>query len=149
MEELLETARKRLAERGYKWTEPRKEIIRTFLHEATRHVSAEEFHALLLQQKQSFGLATVYRTMEIMVETGLAHKLQFGDGCSRYEVSAGNRHLHHHLLCEACGKVTEVAMDLLEQLENRIEKEYAFSITGHHLKFFGLCSECSKPGRDG
>lgn len=147
--DMLNNARQRLAEKGYKWTGQRSTIIRLFFQGANRHKSAEELHEVLQRQEEGIGLATVYRTLEIMVETGLVHKLQFGDGCSRYELAMNDEHHHHHLVCYKCGRVFEVDLDLLEKLEQTIEEDLDFSITNHHLKFYGLCSNCKKLGKDG
>jgi len=143
VKELQEKARQNFAEHGYKWTGQRKEIVSFLAKESARHMSAEDLHALMLNQGYDIGLATVYRTLELMVNTGLVHKLQFGDGCSRYEVADDDHH-HHHLVCNACSKVYEVSMDLLEELEHKIEVDYDFRISGHHLKFYGICSACKK-----
>lgn len=136
-------ARLRLAEKGHKWTGQRRQIVSLFYQDPNRrHISAEELYAVLQKQDDRIGLATVYRTLEIMVESGLVHKLEFGDGCRRYELAAEDEHHHHHLVCSKCGEIFEVALDLLEDLEQKIEAEYDFSISGHHLKFYGLCTKC-------
>ena len=147
MEALLESARRRLIERGCKWTGQRRDILRNLLENPDRHLSAEELHYLLQQQGLVTGLATVYRTLDLLAETGIVHKLQFGDGCSRYELADEDHH-HHHLICSECGKVYEVDLDLLEKLERKVEDDYDFEISGHHLKFFGRCSQCKKHGED-
>jgi len=141
MDGLLEKARKQLVKKGYKWTGQRRDIITNLFNDSSRHISAEELHGILQKQELEIGLATVYRTLELMVEVGLAHKLQFGDGRSRFEL-ADDEHHHHHLVCNKCGSIYEVSMDLLEQLEHKIEVDYNFTILGHHLKFYGLCSNC-------
>lgn len=147
MEEFLQKARQLLAQRGYKWTGPRRDIIHALLRESYQHISAEELHALMQKQGYEIGLATVYRTLELLVETGLVHKLQFGDGCSRYELAEEDHH-HHHLVCARCGKIYEVSMDLLEELEHKIELDHDFAISGHHLQFYGTCSACKKQMRE-
>lgn len=149
MEKELDHIRRSLADSGFKWTGQRRKVISVFFQNSSRHMSAEEIYAVLQGQDKTIGLATVYRTLEIMVETGLVHKLEFGDGCSRYELSAGNEHHHHHLVCSGCGEIYEVALDLLEELEQKIELEYGFFISGHHLKFYGLCSKCKNKEKDG
>ncbi|MTI93970.1 MAG: transcriptional repressor [Firmicutes bacterium] len=147
MSELLKKAREQLTSKGFKWTEPRSEIISLLSEQTDAHVSAEELYELLQKKRPDIGLATVYRTLDLLAELGFAHKLNFGDGCSRYEVADSSHH-HHHLICSACGKVEEVPMDLLEQLEQEIESEYNFEIHGHHLKFFGRCGQCCTKGKE-
>ena len=143
MDDLLARAREKLAQLGYKWTDQRRDIIAYLAEDLNQHLSAEELHAILKERGEQIGLATVYRTLELMVEAGIVHKLQFGDGRSRYEVADADHH-HHHLICNRCGQVFEVPMDWLEELEQSIEKDYDFEITGHHLKIYGICSACKK-----
>ena len=140
-------ARDVLLAQGYKWTGPRREIIKLLLDNIERHVSAEELYSILQAKNSEIGLATVYRTLELLAEIGFIHKLNFGDGCSRYELADGDHH-HPHLICTGCAKVLEVEMDLLETLEQQIEREYSFAISGHHLKFFGLCQGCQQEAKE-
>jgi Fur family ferric uptake transcriptional regulator len=76
---------------------------------------------------------------------GVVCKMNFDDGCNRYElVHDEEDHQHHHLVCRGCGKVEEVEDDLLEVLEEKIEEKYNFKINDHSVKFYGYCSECRK-----
>ena len=122
--------------------------MRILAEDLNQHLSAEELYAILKERGEQIGLATVYGTLELMVEAGIVHKLQFGDGRSRYEVADADHH-HHHLICNRCGQVFEVPMDWLEELEQSIEKDYDFEITGHHLKIYGICSACKKKQLEG
>ena len=80
------------------------------------------------------GIATVYRTLQLFEKLNIVYKLNFDDGCSRYELSVGSEnHHHHHLICLNCGKVTEVKLDLLEALEEEIESEGQFTIVDHNV----------------
>ncbi|MGI6366602.1 MAG: Fur family transcriptional regulator [Bacillota bacterium] len=147
MPDLLSRARQKFALHGHKWTGQRREIVAVLDEDQSLHLSAEELHGILQERGQKIGLATVYRTLELMVDMGLIHKLQFGDNRSRFEV-ADEEHHHHHLVCNVCGKVYEVSWDLLEELEHKIEADHDFSVQGHHLKFYGICSACKRLGED-
>lgn len=147
MIDLVSRVRDKFAEHGYKWTGPRREIVEVLDGTQRRHLSAEELHGILQARGSKIGLATVYRTLELMAGVGMIHKLQFGDNRSRYEVADDDHH-HHHLVCNSCDKVIEVSVDLLEALEHKIEADYDFSIFGHHLKVYGMCSACKKAGED-
>lgn len=147
MSDLISRTRQKFAQQGHKWTGQRREIVEVLDGAQSRHLSAEELHGMLQARGIKIGLATVYRTLELMVRVELLHKLQFGDNRSRFEVADEDHH-HHHLVCNNCGKVFEVSMDLLEELEHKIEEDYDFSIFGHHLKFYGMCSACKKLGED-
>lgn len=147
MPDLVSRVRGKFAEHGYKWTGQRREIVEVLDGCQSRHLGAEELHGMLQAQGRKIGLATVYRTLELMVNVGLLHKLQFGDNRSRFEVADEDHH-HHHLVCNRCDKVFEVSVDLLEELEHKIEEDYDFSILGHHLKFYGICSACKNLRED-
>jgi len=143
----MKDLRGRLSERHYKMTPQRKEILQIFVDsEEGSHLSAEEVYELLRQKDFDFGLATVYRTLELLNELGILNKVEFGDGRTRYELSAANPqlHQHHHLICLNCKKIIEFEDDLLDDLENLISKKSDFEIVNHEVKFFGYCSDCRK-----
>ena len=82
------------------------------------------------------GLATVYRTLELLAEIKVVDKINFGDGVARFDLrKEGAKHFHHHLVCMECGKVDEIHEDLLPQVEERVETEYNFKILDHRLTF--------------
>lgn len=131
----------RLAELEYKFTPQRRAVIEVFLNNLSLHLSADEVYDLVRNEYPEIGIATVYRTLDLLVKLDVLQKLNFGDGCSRYELSQSEHH-HHHLICLKCGKLIEVAEDLLEKLEETITKENQFEIINHQLKFYGYCSNC-------
>jgi len=131
-----------LKEKGFKLTSQRGSVLDTILENTGKHLSAEEIYDLVKINCPEIGLATVYRTMQVLDELGLVYKNNFDDGRTRYEITQNEDHQHHHLVCRKCGKVIEVEEDLLEQLEHQVEKKYNFSITNHKVKFFGYCNEC-------
>ncbi len=131
-----------LAERDYKLTPQRKIIVETFLEHGERHLSAEEIYSLVKAKHPEIGMATVYRTLDLLAELGILQKMNFGDGRSRYEFSNQDEHHHQHLICLSCGDVLEFADDLLESLEKAIGEATKFKITDHQLKFYGYCKKC-------
>jgi len=131
-----------LQEKSYKITPQRQIILKVLLDNIEEHLTAEEIHTITKQKDPEIGLATIYRTLEILADLNILHKIDFGDGCIRYEFTDQEAHNHHHLICIKCGKVIEVNDDFLETLENWIEKKTGFHITNHQLKFFGYCKEC-------
>lgn len=143
----LQDLRGRLSERNYKMTPQRKEILQIFIDCGDGfHLSAEEVHELLSQKDFDFGLATVYRNVELLNRLGILNKVDFGDGRNRYELSNSDPqlHQHHHLICLNCKKVIEFEDDLLDDLENLIAKKSKFQIINHEVKFFGYCADCQK-----
>ena len=141
----LEDLRGKLSERGYKMTPQRKEILRIFVeHSDYHHMSAEDVYGILQKRESEIGLATVYRALDLLSEIGILVKVEFGDGCSRYELNTADPkiHHHHHLICLKCKKVIEFEDDLLDDLEADIAKKSGFQILNHEVKFFGYCKDC-------
>jgi Fur family transcriptional regulator, ferric uptake regulator len=132
-----------LKKKGYKLTPQRRAIVDIIIQNAGSHLTTEELYDLVKTECPEIGLATVYRTVQLLEELGVVSKLDLNDGCYRYElVREDENHQHHHLICSQCGKVIEVQGDLLEVLEHEIESKYDFKIKNHSVKFYGICSEC-------
>ena len=130
-----------LRTKGFKITTQRIKVIEILVDKADTHYTVEELYMEVNKIYPQIGLATVYRTVNLLNEIGLIAKLDFHDGVDRYELIT-NEHHHHHLICKICGKVIEVEGDFLDDIEEKISKKYEFEIEGHYLKFFGLCNEC-------
>ena len=139
----LQDLRGKLYERGYKMTPQRKQILQIFI-EHPEHLSAEDVYGILREQDSEIGLATVYRALDLLSDLGVLVKIDFGDGCARYELNTADPtvHHHHHLICVKCKKVIEFEDDLLEDLEATISKKSGFQILNHEVKFFGYCKDC-------
>lgn len=133
-----------LRDHSYKLTPQRQTILHTLWEHTDRHLSAEEVYMLVKNDYPDIGLATVYRTLDILAEIGVLQKNDFGDGRSRYEFSRHDEHHHHHLICVECGEVSEFDDDLLETLEAVIVKRNGFKVLDHDLKFYGYCQKCQK-----
>jgi Fur family transcriptional regulator, ferric uptake regulator len=134
-----------LKNKGYKFTPQRRAVINGIIYSVGKHLTAEELYEVVKGECPEIGLATVYRTLQLLEDMDVICKLDFDDGCSRYElVDEDEPHQHHHLICNDCGKVIEVEGDLLGELEKSIEKKYNFSIQNHSVKFYGICEECKK-----
>jgi Fur family ferric uptake transcriptional regulator len=135
----------KLQKEGYKLTTQRRAILKTIVDNHEEHLSCDEIYNIVKKEYPDLGIATVYRTLQLFEKLNIVYKLNFDDGCSRYELSTDSEnHHHHHLICLNCGKVTEVKLDLLEALEEEIESEGQFTIVDHNVKFYGYCSECRK-----
>lgn len=130
-----------LTENRLKLTHQRKLILDAFLS-AEHHVTAEELYEQLKAQNPGIGLATVYRTLNLLSTCGLAQRRQFGDGQSRYEHVVDHQH-HDHLVCKGCGKITEFENSHIEQLQDEVAREKGYLIFSHRLELYGLCSDCS------
>ena len=134
--------RKKLKEAGYKLTPQRIAILEAIETNKGKHLNTEEIYDLVRQRNPEMGLATVYRTLQLLEELEVVSSLNLEDGCVRYELYDNDHHNHHHLICSNCGAVIEVEGDLLDKLETKIEKDYDFKILDHKLKFYGICSKC-------
>lgn len=140
----LEDLKERLQLRQNKLTKQRKIVLEVFIENQEKHLSADDVYDILRQKSTDIGLATVYRSLELLSEIGILQKMEFGDGCSRYEIGTNepDRHQHHHLICLKCGKVEEFDDDMLEKLEVVVAKKSGFEIVDHQVKLFGYCKEC-------
>ncbi len=131
-----------ISKKKLKFTSQRNIILVTFLKEEG-HISTEELYKKVAQKYPSIGIATVYRTLKLLTECGLAYERQFGDGQSRYEHS--HEHIHHdHLICTGCGKIVEFENADIEKLQNEIAKKNRFKVYAHKLELYGLCGNCIK-----
>lgn len=141
----LERICQKMSEKDYRLTPQRQVILKIFLDNMDRHLSAEEVYQLVKKEHPKIGLATVYRTLDLLAELDVLQKMNFGDGRSRYELSSDeDTHHHHHLICLRCQRVLEFEDDLLEELEDRIEARSGFKIVNHQVKFYGYCRDCQE-----
>ncbi len=138
----LEDLKGILAGHGYKLTSQRKLILQVLLDNKGEHLSAEEVYNNVKEENPDVGLATVYRTLELFCQLGIAKQITFNDNCRRYELENDESH-HHHLICNNCGKVIEFNDEILEEFERNLQKSYDFKVTEHRIKFYGLCKDCS------
>ncbi len=150
MDQRLQGLFERLHEKEYKLTPQRRVVMKAFLNHSEDHLSADEVYNLVKQDHPEIGLATIYRTLDLLAEIGILQKLDFGDGRGRYELTGGREeHHHHHLICLSCGKVIGVEDDLLESLEALISRKTGFRIIDHDVKFYGHCRDCLKSKASG
>lgn len=135
-----------LREKGQKMTRPREVVLRAFL-EKEGHVSTEDILSASRVIDSGIGQATVFRTMKLISEAGLARDACQDEGPRLYEHSY--RHSHHdHLLCVKCGRIVEFFDPEIEKAQDRVFEEYGFYPAGHRLELRGLCGDCAD-GRGG
>lgn len=109
--------------------------------ESERHLSAEEIGRELEARDQLVGTATVYRTLELLVRSGLVVERDFGEGFRRFEPARGIPH-HEHLLCTVCGRVTEFRDERLERMSMLIAEAHGYARQRHLLVIYGVCERC-------
>jgi Fur family transcriptional regulator, ferric uptake regulator len=131
-----------LRRQGLKSTAQRDDIAHVFFA-SQRHISVEELYHEVKQVNPRIGYATVYRTMKLLTECGLAAERHFRDGEARYE-SVAEGHHHDHLICERCGKIVEFEEARIEALQAEVAHRLGFRFTGHKMELYGLCRDCQR-----
>ena len=130
--------------RGLRSTDQRKLIVETFF-KAPNHISIEELLAQVRQQDPKVGYATVYRTLKLLAECGVAFERKFGDGLTRYELADEASH-HDHLICTSCSKIIEFEEPKIEQLQEQIATRHGFDLLSHKHEMYGTCADCLAKG---
>lgn len=137
-----------LKEKGFKITNQRMDVLEVLEENRKEHLSTEDVFAKLIEKGKDIGIATVYRTLQMLEESGLVYKLDLDGKSYRYELAdypeKGKMHQHHHLICENCHAILEVQGDFLDELEQMIEEKCKFKVMNHDVKFYGLCEHCKK-----
>ena len=129
-----------LRRKGLKTTQQREAIVDAFLG-ATGHVALEDLLMNARKKHPRVGLATVYRTVKLLEEAGLAASRQFGSGQTLYEVAERDRAHHDHLICESCGFIHEFESDEIERLQTNAARRLGFNVLRHRHELFGLCEK--------
>ena len=129
-----------LTRNGLKLTPQRRLILEVFLKQ-DGHPTPEDLYDLVKRADPSIGQATVYRTLKLLCQSGLAKEVHFGDGLTRYERKYGLKH-HDHLICERCGKNLEVVDERIERLQQDLAAKHGYALTGHRMYLYGLCPDC-------
>lgn len=129
-----------LKAKNLKRTEQRFDILDIFLT-TTGHISAYELHALIRKHYPNIGFSTVYRTLKLFTECGLAHEVNFGDGRARFE-KAFRRDTHGHLICTRCGRTEEFASQEVDEVQARIVNKFGYRPQGYRFEIYGLCKKC-------
>ena len=135
-----ELLQKYLQEKGLKSTAQRDDIVDVFF-KANTHINLEELLKRVRRKNSKIGYATVYRTMKLLTECGVAFERQFGDGRTRYEHIPDDSH-HDHCICVKCGKIIEFENQKIEHLQKEIPEKMNFTVTNHKLELYGFCAKC-------
>jgi len=129
------------AAKGLKSTRQRDIILDCFLS-SEQHLSTEELYLKIKKDNAGIGFATVYRTLKLFAEAGIASEIQLGDGQTRYEHLHAGEH-HDHLVCTKCGAIVEFENETIEQLQKDVAKQHGFTIVTHKLELYGTCAACT------
>lgn len=142
MEKAKEHFNEYLQTHRIKHSVPREHVLNTFLT-CERHLTVNELARLVQDKHPSIGTTTVYRTLKLICDSGIAREVDFGEGVVRYEHDYGHDH-HDHIICVKCGKFKEIQSADIESAQEIIAKSNGFSLIGHKMVLYGACAECSK-----
>lgn len=127
---------------GLRRTGQRDLIMEIFLR-TEEHLTSEDLYRLVQKDDPTVGHTTVYRTLKLLTEAGLAREVRFGDNKTYYEHHYNHQH-HDHMICTQCGKVIEFFSADIEELQDQMAAKFKFRPTHHSLRMWGVCSECQK-----
>ncbi len=130
-----------MAEKGLRSTAQRRLIVDTFFDGAA-HMTIEDLLNEVRVHDRGIGYATVYRTLKLLAECGVASERKFVDGLSRYELADDASAHHDHLICVSCGKITEFEEPRIEALQDEIAVRHGFEVSSHKHEMYGTCSDC-------
>ncbi len=136
--EAIDTLRAYVASNGLKFTRQRELIAEVFFR-AGGHLTVEDLLDRVREEDPQVSLATVYRTMKLLTECGLAEAHRFGDRQVRYEPNEGDDEHHDHIICRDCGKIVEFFNPILEELQETIAAEHGFRLTEHRMELYADC----------
>lgn len=134
----LDVLKEHLVKHQLKLTRQREQILNVFLK--TEHITAEQMYRVLSKKDPHIGLATIYRTLNLFCEAGLAQARHFGSQ-TQYDNVSHKGH-HDHLICTSCGKIIEFENCDIERLQEEVARRNGFTIQTHKLELYGLCSSC-------
>ena len=140
---LLEQFKKILKESGLKYTK-QIEIVLKILYHSDTHFTPEALYMEVKRREPSLnvGIATVYRTLNLLEESGMVTSLSFGTAGKKFELA--NKPHHDHLICKNCGKIVEFENSIIERQQALIAKEHKFKLTGHLMQLYGICEACNQ-----
>jgi Fur family ferric uptake transcriptional regulator len=130
-----------LRENGHRLT-PQRMLVIEALHNADRHISAEELYEQLHSRYPYANISTVYRTLELLKKLNLVTETNLGEGYVRYHVAEKGH--HHHLVCHSCGKTIDLEEFALHPLKDTLLQKYGFAADLRHLAISGECSRCRR-----
>ena len=134
-----------LVSRGLKFT-PERDIVLQETFQRHDHFEAEELLSSIRKNRKRASRATIYRTLDLLVQCGLLEVVDLGRDSLHFEHVLGHQH-HDHLVCEHCGRVIEFTHRQLEKLKEKVCREMDFDGKSHTLKIFGICDQCRENPR--
>ncbi len=131
---------------GLRRTDQRDLIMSIFLS-TEDHLTIEDLHRLVQKKDPTVGHTTVYRTLRLLTEAGLAREVRFGDNKTYFEHHYNHDH-HDHMICTGCGRVIEFFSAAIESLQDKMARQYQFIPTHHSLRMWGICLDCQEKAKE-
>ncbi len=144
-EEERQVFHRHIQKAGLKRTAQRDLILEVFL-KTEQHLSSEELYRLVQIEDPNVGQTTVYRTLRLLRDAGLAREARLGDNLTRFEHNYNHPH-HDHMICTECGRNIEFFSEELEELQDAIAAQHNFETTNHSLRMWGVCEVCLPQAR--
>jgi len=136
-----------LQEKGMRVTSQRLQVLEVIAAHPGEHLTVGAIYEFVKKQYPEIGLATIYRTVQVLVDFHVIGRISFGDGSSLYELEdreVDSHHHHHHTICQGCGQVMSFEEDLLDHLEQVLYDALGFVVTDHEVKLYGYCRTCAE-----
>jgi len=146
MTEEQEVFLQHIQKQGLKRTTQRDLILDVFLR-TEEHLSSEDLYRLVQMEDPTIGHTTVYRTLKLLTDAGLAREVRFGDGRAHYEHNYKHQH-HDHMICSGCGKIIEFYSAELEAIQDAMAAKHRFEVTQHLLRIIGICADCRRARKE-
>ena len=137
---------KYLSQKNLQFTPQREKILRLFLT-TEKHLSLDEMALLVKKKHPRIGYSTVFRTLKLLSDSGIAREIDFGDHVVRYEHKLAHEH-HDHLICIRCGRFEEAVDPEIEQLQEKLVKKRGYTMVSHRMEIFGLCGNCREKKKE-
>ena len=141
--EWRETAFAAIDEAGLRRGEARRSVVELLAGEGCC-LTAQEIRDRLRDRGESVGTASVYRALELLAEIGLVQRLELGEGGTRFEAAIPGGEHHHHVVCEACGRISAFEDEALERAIGRLASRLEHQVSGHDVVIHGRCSSCAR-----
>ncbi|MCI5539429.1 MAG: Fur family transcriptional regulator [Campylobacter lanienae] len=140
---LLERFKRVLRDNGLKYTKQREVLLQT-LYNNNEHFTPEQLYLYIKERHPGLnvGIATVYRSLNLLEESGMVTSISFGAQGKKFELA--NKPHHDHIICRHCGVIVEFEDQVIEKRQLTIAKDNGFKLTGHIMQLYGVCSECNK-----
>ncbi|MDH7487039.1 MAG: Fur family transcriptional regulator [Anaerolineae bacterium] len=142
----MEDATRKILRRAGKRVTPQRLLVLEAIREGGGHLDADEIYRRARQKAPKLSLSTVYRAIGVLKETGMVEELHLGEEHHHYELREEKG--HHHLICQACGRVIEFDCPFSQELLRALGDEYGFEVTDVRLSLLGYCADCRQNRQD-